>query len=55
MKLLKEIVDEQNPPAVISVGDMVSRNLHELQHHPSIAIIDNQTKRKKAAPKNISQ
>ncbi|MCW4018419.1 MAG: GTP-dependent dephospho-CoA kinase family protein [Candidatus Bathyarchaeota archaeon] len=54
MKHLKAIVNEEKPPAIISVGDMVSRNLHDYNIIPQIAIIDNQTERKKLPPKSFS-
>ncbi len=40
MAELKELVDSEKPPVIISVGDVVSRNLHGHKLHPQLAIID---------------
>ncbi len=41
MGKMKELVDKEKPPRTISVGDVVSRNLHEHNIHPQLTIIDN--------------
>jgi uncharacterized protein (UPF0218 family) len=50
MKRLKEIVEKEKPPKIISVGDTVSRNLHSYDVIPQISIVDNKTMRKKLRP-----
>jgi len=46
MKELKEMVARDSPPIIISVGDTVSRNLHQYRLHPKLTIIDNKCMRK---------
>ncbi len=41
MCALKEILKAEKPPTIISVGDVVSRNLHTQGIHPQLSIIDN--------------
>jgi len=40
MAKLKERLKKENPPMIISVGDVVSKNLHQNAIHPQITIID---------------
>ena len=40
MSKMKELVDNEKPTTIISVGDVVSHNLHEYNIHPQITIID---------------
>lgn len=51
MKQLEEIIRQEDPPKLISVGDIVSRNLHTFHIIPQIAIVDNQSLREKIKPK----
>lgn len=51
MSKLKEIVEKEKPPRVISVGDVVSKNLHECGIHPQLTIIDYVSLRSQAMPK----
>ena len=51
MAKLKEIVQKENPPMIISVGDTVSRNLHKYSIIPHLSITDNQSLRRKIKPK----
>ncbi len=37
---LKELLENEKPPLIISVGDVVSKNLHQKAIHPQISIID---------------
>jgi GTP-dependent dephospho-CoA kinase len=37
---LKELLEKEKPPLIISVGDVVSKNLHQNAIHPQITIID---------------
>lgn len=49
MAKMREI-KTQNPPKIISVGDTVTKNLHDYKIPPDLAIIDNQCMRKKFQP-----
>lgn len=48
---LEDIVKREKPPKIISVGDTVSRNLHEHGIIPQLSITDNKSMRKKIQPK----
>jgi GTP-dependent dephospho-CoA kinase len=50
MSKMKELVDCEKPPTLISVGDVVSHNLHEHNVHPQITIIDNKFLRTQSMP-----
>ena len=54
MGKMKELVDKEKPPKIISVGDVVSRNLHENNIHPQLTIIDNKFLRKQTIPEKAS-
>jgi uncharacterized protein (UPF0218 family) len=54
MSKLREIVKKEEPPKVISVGDIVSRNLHLNKIIPQLSITDNQSLRKKLPPQVFS-
>jgi uncharacterized protein (UPF0218 family) len=45
-KQLQTIIQKQKPVCVISVGDTVSRNLHEQNIIPQLSITDNKSQRK---------
>jgi uncharacterized protein (UPF0218 family) len=47
MSELQELTMKERPSKVISVGDVVSRNLHNKNMHPQLSIIDNRFLRKK--------
>jgi GTP-dependent dephospho-CoA kinase len=47
---LKQLVLEEKPEVVISVGDVVSRNLHKSRIKTDLAITDNRTLRKSIRP-----
>jgi uncharacterized protein (UPF0218 family) len=51
MGKLKKIVEEEKPPKIVSVGDIVSRNLHKHNVHPQLTIIDNISLRDQPVPK----
>ena len=51
---MKELVKKEKPPKIISVGDVVSRNLHEHNVHPQLTIIDNKSLRNQAAPERMT-
>jgi len=50
----KQIVDEEKPPSIISVGDTVSKNLVENGISPNLIIIDNRVMRRDLAPAPLS-
>ena len=50
MKQLKAIVVADKPAMVVSVGDRVSRNLHEHGINPQLSITDNKSLRRKVQP-----
>jgi len=53
MGKMKEIVEKEKPPEIISVGDVVSRNLHEYGIHPQLTIIDNKSLRSLLTPEAV--
>jgi GTP-dependent dephospho-CoA kinase len=50
MAKLKEMVKKEKPSGIISVGDIVSRNLHKHDLHPQLTIIDNISLRDQPVP-----
>jgi len=50
MKKLKYLVEQENPPVMISVGDVVSKNLTENSIFPKLYIVDNKVMRKRIQP-----
>ena len=50
MNKLNVIVDREKPPRVISVGDTVSKNLHEHGITPQLSITDNKSLRRRVKP-----
>ena len=50
MGKLKDIVEKEKPPRIISVGDVVSSNLHKHNIHPQLTIIDNISLRNQPMP-----
>lgn len=51
MSKLRGMIEEEKPPRVVSVGDVVSQNLHECGIHPQLTVIDYKSLRDKAMPK----
>jgi uncharacterized protein (UPF0218 family) len=51
---IKELLETEKPPKLISVGDVVSRNLHQHNIEPSLTIIDNKSLRTKMVPERIA-
>jgi uncharacterized protein (UPF0218 family) len=47
---MKELIAKEKPPLIISVGDVVSRNLHENNINPKLTIIDNKFLRTQTSP-----
>lgn len=52
MSKTKKLIDKDKPPKIISVGDVVSHNLHEHNLHPQLSIIDNKYLRDQVIPEN---
>jgi uncharacterized protein (UPF0218 family) len=50
MKRLKELIDKEKPSLVISVGDIVSRNMIESGVSLNVLIVDNKVMRKPIQP-----
>jgi uncharacterized protein (UPF0218 family) len=51
MDKMREKVEKEKPPSIISVGDIVSLNLHKHNIHPQLTIIDNISLRDQPIPK----
>jgi uncharacterized protein (UPF0218 family) len=51
MSKLETIAEREKPPRIISVGDTVSRNLHEHGVNPQLSITDNKRMRKRIQPR----
>ena len=41
MAKLERLIEKEKPPMIISVGDVVSKNLHQYKLHPQLTVIDN--------------
>jgi uncharacterized protein (UPF0218 family) len=54
MAELQKMVGKEKPPKIISVGDIVSRNLHKHNTHPQVTIIDNISLRDQPLPKEAA-
>jgi uncharacterized protein (UPF0218 family) len=54
MKRLKQLIQKQNPPKIISVGDFVSKNIVEHSVPVDIIIVDNKIVRKKITPVRVA-
>ena len=50
MKNLKELVEKEKPPVVISVGDIVSMHMIKYGFSLDVLIVDNKTMRKEISP-----
>jgi GTP-dependent dephospho-CoA kinase len=50
MTKLKEIVNTEKPPMVITVGDIVSGNVHKYEINARLSITDNKSMRKRNQP-----
>jgi len=50
MKRLKELIDKEKPSKVISVGDIVSRNMIEHGFSLDVLVVDNRVMRKAIQP-----
>jgi len=54
-KKLKEIVEKEKPPMVISVGDAVSRNLNKNLISTHLLVTDNKSHRRKLHPQSFQE
>lgn len=50
VKKFRQIADEEKPPSIISVGDVVSKNLVENGISPNLLILDNRVMREDITP-----
>jgi len=50
MKKLKDMVEEEQPSRIVSVGDRVSKNLVQNGMFPQLSIVDNRVMRRKIQP-----
>jgi GTP-dependent dephospho-CoA kinase len=53
MDAMKKLMEEEKPPKLISVGDVVSLNLHKHGIHPQLTIIDNKSLRSRTMPETV--
>ncbi|MEM2688944.1 MAG: DUF359 domain-containing protein [Candidatus Bathyarchaeia archaeon] len=53
MEKLKIILEKEKPPCIVSVGDVVSRNLVEKKFHPKLLIVDNKVMRLNVEPAKL--
>lgn len=51
MAALKALIETQKPARLVSVGDVVSQNMHEYGLHPQLTVIDHISLRDQAIPK----
>lgn len=51
MAALELLIEKEKPARVISVGDVVSQNMHECGLHPQLTVIDHISLRDQAMPK----
>jgi hypothetical protein len=50
MKKLKDLVEKEDPPMIISVGDNVSKSLTKNNIFPKLSIVDNKVMRRRIQP-----
>ena len=53
MRILKKKIQNEKPPRVISVGDVVSQNLHEAGINPQLTVIDYISLRDQVIPTQV--
>ncbi len=53
MRILKKKIQNEKPPRVISVGDVVSQNLHEAGINPQLTVIDYVSLRDQVIPTQV--
>ena len=54
MDKMENIVKREKPPRIVSVGDTVSRNLHEHELNPQLSITDNKRMRRRVKPRTFT-
>jgi uncharacterized protein (UPF0218 family) len=54
MDEMRKLVGQEKPLMIVSVGDAVSRNLHEHQMNPQLSITDNKRLRKRIKPRTFA-
>ena len=54
MNKMENIVKREKPPRIVSVGDTVSRNLHEHELNPQLSITDNKRMRRRVKPRTFT-
>lgn len=54
MDKIRVLIEKEHPAALISVGDVVSVNLHEHCIHPQVTIIDNKSLRTQKIPETLT-
>lgn len=54
MAKMKDLVKKEKPPKIISVGDIVSRNLHKHNINPQLTIVDNISLREQRMPQEAA-
>lgn len=50
---LKDLIEKAKPPCVVSVGDVVSKNLADAQVRLKLMVVDNRVMRSKIEPVNV--
>lgn len=53
MEKLKLLIEKEKPPCVVSVGDVISKNLVEKSLHPKLLIVDNRVMRSNIEPAKL--
>ena len=54
IKQIKDLIEKEKPPSIISVGDMISKNLLKNEVIPKLLIVDNKVMRKPISPILVS-
>lgn len=54
MKKIKNMIEEEKPPKIISVGDTVSENLTKICSFPQLSIVDNRVMRRNIKPVTLA-
>lgn len=54
MKELKKLIEEEKPPKIIAVGDVVSRNMMKHGIFPQVFIVDNKVMRESIMPIQVN-
>ena len=54
MDKMENIVKREKPPRIVSIGDTVSRNLHEHELNPQLSITDNKRMRRRVKSRTFT-